>query len=377
MYVLSNHGKMKESVVKNMYLLFLNPLICLFISLLVSFMHPSNIPLIIPILCATICASLMYVFHKKHYRQGILLFYMFLCILYKEFLYYLPVVVYMGIQEDVLSMKYLVFFIPFLFHLIDMDIIQLLCSIIAVILAYGLKIQYLKSERLKVAYRKQRDATQELALVLSAKNRNLMIQQEQEIRIATLDERNRIAREIHDNVGHLLSSSLLQIGALQVMTKEETTKESLTSLRETISTAMDSVRKSVHDLHEEALDLKMMIQKLIAGFTFCDVMFEYDVIHPFKQEVIYHIAAVVKECLNNTMKHSNATKLSMIIREQPAFYQIIVNDNGTKKSVSEDGIGLHNIRERVESLHGYVNITTEDGFRVFITLPKEEQICEC
>ena len=45
-------------------------------------------------------------------------------------------------------------------------------------------------------------------MILSEKNKNLLIQQEQEVRIATLNERNRIAREIHDNVGHLLSSAL-------------------------------------------------------------------------------------------------------------------------------------------------------------------------
>ena len=59
-------------------------------------------------------------------------------------------------------------------------------------------------------------------MILSEKNKNLLIQQEQEVRIATLNERNRIAREIHDNVGHLLSSALLQIGAIQaIFTQEE------------------------------------------------------------------------------------------------------------------------------------------------------------
>ena len=77
------------------------------------------------------------------------------------------------------------------------------------------------------------------------------------------------------------------------------------------------------------------------------------------------------------MKHSNAEKLSIVVREQPGFYQLIIHDNGTKHIEHQDGIGLHNIRERIEDLHGYVNINHDNGFRIFITLPKEENICEC
>lgn len=48
------------------------------------------------------------------------------------------------------------------------------------------------------------------------------------MRLATLNERNRIAREIHDNVGHLLSRSLLQVGALQVVNRDETVRQGWT-----------------------------------------------------------------------------------------------------------------------------------------------------
>ena len=277
---------------------------------------------------------------------------MLISCLFVDFIYFQPIIVYMVIKEEKLSFKEVVFLVPLLFHIQTIPIYVSLCIVVSMLAAIFLKLQYLKSEHIKQAYKKQRDATQELAYVLTAKNQNLMIQQEQEIRIATLDERNRIAREIHDNVGHLLSSALLQIGALQVMIKEEHSKNVLVNLRD-------------------------IIQKLLDHFTFCEVDFEYDVIHPLKQDVIYHVAAILKECLNNTMKHSNATKVSIVIREQPAFYQLIMEDNGTKKSIPNDGIGLHNIKDRVDSLNGYVNITMADGFRVFITLPKEETICEC
>lgn len=358
-------------------LMFLNPGICIFMSLILSFMQDALIPRIVTILCALIFASLCYVLKQRRVVLFLTFIYLLLCCVYEDFFCYLPVVIYMVLQSNEFHMREFVFLVPVLFHLWDDTIYIPLLTMAASLLAMGLKIQYLKSENLKKAYQKQRDATQELALVLSVKNHDLMVQQEQEIRIATLDERNRIAREIHDNVGHLLSSSLLQIGALQFIEKDENCKESLSSLRETISSAMDSVRKSVHDLHAEAVDMKTMIDKLIANFTFCDVNFEYDIIHPFHQKVVYHIAAIIKECLNNTMKHSNATNVNILLREQPAFYQIILRDNGTEGVIRENGIGLRNIYERIENLQGYVNITVDDGFQIFITLPKEAHICEC
>jgi len=90
------------------------------------------------------------------------------------------------------------------------------------------------------------------------------------------------------------------------------------------------------------------------------------------QDMIYHILAIVKECMNNTMKHSNATVFTVTLREQPTFYQIILTDNGTSIKKQDTGIGLKNIRERVETMHGFLNIQTEQGFCLFITLPREE-----
>ena len=61
-----------------------------------------------------------------------------------------------------------------------------------------------------------RDESTEMAMHLAEKNKDLMEKQEYEVHLATLAER-RIAREIHDNVGHMLSSAILQVGALRAV----------------------------------------------------------------------------------------------------------------------------------------------------------------
>jgi|LSQX01.2.fsa_nt_gb signal transduction histidine kinase len=77
------------------------------------------------------------------------------------------------------------------------------------------------------------------------------------------------------------------------------------------------------------------------------------------------------------MKHSDATRASVVLREHPAFYQLIIKDNGRVKNFDPDrGMGLKNMADRVHALQGIINITTEDGFAIFISVPKEEKRLE-
>ena len=92
-----------------------------------------------------------------------------------------------------------------------------------------------------------RDTDTELKLVMEQRNRELLEKQDNEIYLATLRERNRIAREIHDNVGHMLSRSILQVGALATICKEETIRQQLAGINDTLNQAMNSIRESVHD----------------------------------------------------------------------------------------------------------------------------------
>lgn len=101
-----------------------------------------------------------------------------------------------------------------------------------------------------------RDNSKELTTQLVEKNKAMQRNQDYEIYLATLKERNRIAREIHDNVGHMLTRSILQLGALSVINKDKTVGEAINDLSGTLNTAMTSIRSSVHDLHDDSIALK-------------------------------------------------------------------------------------------------------------------------
>lgn len=243
--------------------------------------------------------------------------------------------------------------------------------LLLILLSFYLAHQTKQRIALQKAINESRDNSVENELILKEKNRQLLENQDDQIYIATLKERNRIAREIHDNVGHMLSRSILQVGALLAICKDETLKPHLNTLKETLDTAMNNIRNSVHDLHDESVDLKNALETLIDNFTFCEAVLECEISKHIPKEVKYCFLAIVKEALNNTMKHSNATHVTITVKEHPAFYQLLIEDNGTKKdSESSSGIGLSNMKERVDTLHGIIHIHHENGFRIFVSVQK-------
>ena len=262
---------------------------------------------------------------------------------------------------------------------------QLYLLIVGILLSLVLKLKEEAYEELEQEYRKTRDDSKERNLLLQEKNRSLIEKQDYEIYTATLQERNRIAREIHDNVGHLLSRCILIVGAMKIVNEDEKLSSSIEQLEESLNTAMTSVRESVHDLHDDSVNLREVTEELVGEFTFCPVDLSYDMGYDVPREIKYGFIAIVKEALHNIVRHSDASKVKIVMREHPALYQLIVEDNGTVKepiqsggvkAVSREyqsgqGMGLRNMSDRVRMLGGMMQIVRKEGFRIFITIPKE------
>ncbi len=223
----------------------------------------------------------------------------------------------------------------------------------------------------------QRDSAQERQLLLSEKNRRIAEQQDNELYAATLKERNRIAREIHDNVGHTLTRCLLQIGALQILNKDTALDESIGSIKESLNNAMTSIRSSVHNLHDTTIHLKKQIQECILPLQKqCSVHMDCTVSETAPKEIKLCFIGIVKEAVSNIIKHSNASEVTVTLLEHPAFYQLVVQDNGSNAILPKetDGMGLSGMKERMDKVGGILNLSaSKSGFRVFASIPKKEE----
>ena len=227
--------------------------------------------------------------------------------------------------------------------------------------------------------RSLRDDSKENTILLENKNRLLMENQNNNIHIAVLGERNRIAREIHDNVGHLLSRSILQIGAIISVTTDETSKKLIEPLHDTLVEAMNSIRESVHDLHKESFDVNAAAKKILEELKGFDYEFKCDISRDADANVKYAFLTILKETINNIMKYCDGDFVNIMMVELEEYYQMVVEDNGvavrTKRIEAflfNEGIGLSNIKQRIESMGGFVTFSRERGFRVFISIPKNK-----
>lgn len=167
----------------------------------------------------------------------------------------------------------------------------------------------------------------------------------------------------------MLTRSLLQVGALKVIARDDALDEPLTELKNTLNTAMTNVRTSVHDLHDDAIDLESTLWEIIDGVNTTKISLEYDVEGTLPNPIKYAFIAIVKEAVNNIQKHSNAKNAFIRVCMHPGFYLLSIADNGTKISTTDSrGIGLSNMEERVRALNGIIRFDTENGFKITIII---------
>ena len=344
----------------------------LFLACFVTYVFQSAADIyVVPLLITIITISLLSYFDIRTIRICIFVLFLISSLLNPDLNYFIPLLFYDFIGTD---MKLLLIFllIPMLlfyeqFGLTLAGSIWVVCT-----LAVWGKYRTLTCLELKLSINALGDNARELSEQLKNQNKKLLGKMDLDISLATLKERNRIAREIHDNVGHQLSSSILQIGALMTFNDDPKIGEALTSVNVTLSEAMGNIRDSVHDLHDQSVDLHMQISGMVDKFSFCQVNFNDEIITQPDKRIKLAFISIAKEALSNIIKHSDATGVDIVLREHPAFYQFIIRDNGTIKSrINDRGMGLLNMIERIQTINGNINFRTKDGFEIFISVPKE------
>ena len=249
-------------------------------------------------------------------------------------------------------------------------------------LAALLALRTLQEEAVRMSLHAVRDDLREKVLTLQDTNARLLRAQDYELRAAALSERTRIAREIHDGVGHLLTRLLLQVKALQVVHRDAPgVVDDLATLDDGLDEALDSMRRSVHALSDEGEEMATSLNLLGSrcGITAVSVDCSTDVEPP--AAVARCVVAVVREALTNAARHGSAYSARVTVTDYPAFWQVTVDNDGVVPVEDEPavdgrgsaGLGLRSMTERVEALGGRVRITPRPRFTVFATIPKDGQ----
>lgn len=258
---------------------------------------------------------------------------------------------------------------------------------VVALLATRLALRTAQGEAARERLHATRDELHEKVVALRASRARLEEAREHETRAAALAERTRIARDIHDGVGHLLTRLLLQVKALAVTHRDEpAVAADLAELDRGLDGALSAMRRSVHALSDEGEDLATSLNLLGSRCGIGHVEVDCPLEEAPPPAVTRCLVAVVREALTNAARHGRASSARVRVADYPAFWRVAVDNDGAvpergqwpgggaPSSISPSGapagLGLRSMGERLEALGGTVRLTPRPRFTVIATIPK-------
>ncbi len=209
-------------------------------------------------------------------------------------------------------------------------------------------------------------------------------EQEREILKSTLEAQeqtlNQLSRELHDNVGQLLSSTKLLIGvAKRALTNP---MEELQLAEDTVAKAITELRALSKSLNKDWLEQFDFIQNLNAEARRINATneFEMTIQHP---EIIYLpsdrqliLFRIVQEAFQNSLKHGKASQINIRVEQVDVNLHVMIEDNGKGFDVSDSsqqGVGMINIKNRAQMLGGSAKWQSNgSGTAVKVQIPIQE-----
>lgn len=190
---------------------------------------------------------------------------------------------------------------------------------------------------------------------------------------ATIEERNRIAREIHDSLGHLLTAQKIQLNnALAFLPKEPSISQAQTFLQEGKKLggeALQELRRSLKMLRSDPLQatpLDQLLHTLIEQFnrdTDSVINAHVQLGLPISDEVKRAVYRIVEEALNNACKYSGSERITVQVYTHPSsdelWFEIVDDGQGFDVSENTSGFGLRGMKERALALNGHLKIESQ------------------
>lgn len=195
-------------------------------------------------------------------------------------------------------------------------------------------------------------------------------------------ERNRLAREIHDTLGHTLTGLSTGIDAAKTLLQRDPAlaMKQLDILAATARDGLKDVRRSVRKLRPDALEnhtLKGALETMIEEFVHSTGVKVNFVCHldsldfqPDEEDTIYRI---VQECMTNSVRHGHASRIYISFGKDQDSLILIIEDDGSGCMDIQEGFGLHHMKERIALLNGNVRFYGRDGFEVLVELPLRKE----
>jgi len=185
-------------------------------------------------------------------------------------------------------------------------------------------------------------------------------------------ERNRIAHEIHDNIGHGIAGVIFQLeAAIRIIKKDIIkTEEILKLCSEKLADTLELTRNTVHNIKTDRVAGIDVIEKVIKGFKFCLIDFNHTGdFNTVSASNIKILEANIMELLTNASKYSRATNIEIKIDIGKRNIRLYYKDNGVGCDNIRENLGISGIRDRIRNVGGTISIDGKDGFLIVCNLP--------
>ena len=224
-----------------------------------------------------------------------------------------------------------------------------------------------------------RERSERLTVELGEANTQLAAYATQAHELAMIQERNRLAREIHDNLGHTLTIINMQIEAAKAVmdSDPDCALDAINKAQELAKKGLTDVRQSVAALRESPVSnrpLSEAIASLVKEAESSGIVTEFKVSgepHALDNKVGLALYRAAQEGLTNVRQHARASRVDVLLDFQPSEVRLQVTDNGVGAVEMAGGFGLLGIRERMHLLGGRLEIHTGagKGFRLTASVP--------
>lgn len=199
---------------------------------------------------------------------------------------------------------------------------------------------------------------------MSQKDSALSLSQQEVRRLATAAERERIARDLHDLIGHTFSMITLKSELAQRLIDLDPARarKELNDLEHLSRDALSQVREAVSGYRRSSLATELANARLALESR--HIVLDYQLPDsPLPEAVDAEFAKILREAVTNIIRHSSATECIVRVQQDREGVRLEIRDNG-QAGILTEGNGLKGIRERVRSLRGQLNIEQVEGVRL-------------
>ncbi|MEC1525099.1 sensor histidine kinase [Neobacillus niacini] len=220
-----------------------------------------------------------------------------------------------------------------------------------------------------------------LLLVENRRQNQLLEEYAKQIeKVTLLEERNRLARDLHDTVGHTFTSVIMGLDAASFLmkTSPEKAREQVEVLSDVLRKSLGDIRFQIHQIspNEEKEEVLSQLKKIADEFalhTKTIIHFE----HIGHQEINISSQATItlirclQESLTNAIRHGHAKEIMITLKADSSHVVLLIEDNGIGNRKVSYGFGLNGMKERLESLQGRLSIESKvnEGTNVTCYIP--------